>query len=172
MLTRGLGWRTWRRVGAAAAPQAVPMGNNYPVNDGAADVAVPAPARVHWPGLQGFAERGRRLTASNAARAADPVCRIPALTLFESYRLGEAYAYGEAFQSAAVAVLGEELALCLREDLLALNDVGLDRLGKREASLRERYSRLEHPGAREVVAWLNGAYRISDAEVDAQAAED
>src|SRR5690606_20759067 len=94
--------------------------------------------------------------------------RIPALTLARSYREGEDYRYGEAFRDAAVAVLGEELGGRLREDLLVLQDVGLDRLGEKEDALRARYGGLDHPGAREIIGWLNDEYRITDEIVQTQ----
>ena len=94
--------------------------------------------------------------------------RIPMLTLPECYRLGEDYRYGEAFMGAAVHVLGEELAVMLRDDVLIVQDVGLDRLGEREATLRERWSGVDHPAAREIIGWLDGEWRITDEIVQTQ----
>jgi hyaluronoglucosaminidase len=94
--------------------------------------------------------------------------RIPALTLVESYARGDAYEYGAAFRKAAVEVVGAELATLLHEDLLTLQDVGLDRLGEREAALRQRYGGVDHPAAREVIEWLDGGYRITDEIVRTQ----
>ena len=65
-------------------------------------------------------------------------------------RTGEAYEYGAAFDRAAAEVLGEELAARVRRDLLTLQDRGLDRLGERRATLRERYAAFDHPAAREI----------------------
>jgi hypothetical protein len=59
-------------------------------------------------------------------------------------------------------VLGADLGERVREDLLTLQDIGLDRLGEKEKALRERYGNLDHPGAREIISWLDGAYRITD----------
>jgi hypothetical protein len=56
----------------------------------------------------------------------------------------------------------------LREDLLTLQDIGLDRLGEKEKLLRERYEGVDHAGAREVIAWLDGDYRITDEIVQTQ----
>jgi hypothetical protein len=56
----------------------------------------------------------------------------------------------------------------VHEDTLFLQDIGLDRLGDREKTLRERYADIDHPAAREIIAWLDGAYRITDADVQAQ----
>jgi hypothetical protein len=90
----------------------------------------------------------------------------------ESYAKGAAYRYGEATRAAATAVLGDALGDQLWRDVLQLQDVGLDRLGERAAELRDRYAAFDHPGAREVVAWLDGAYRVTDAVVKAQSGEE
>ena len=80
-------------------------------------------------------------------------------TLAASYRLGEAYDYGRAFAAAAREVLGDDLAAQVRTDLVAMQETGLDRLEARATRLRQRYSAFDHPAAREIVAWLDGAYR-------------
>ena len=49
-----------------------------------------------------------------------------------------------------------------------LQDVGLDRLGAKEEMLRERYAAVDHDAAREIIAWLDGAYRITDEIVQTQ----
>ena len=85
--------------------------------------------------------------------------RIPALSLTESYGKGEAYEYGAAFQAAAQAVLGDELAALLQRHIRLLQDTGLERLGEVKERLRARYAGIDHPGAREVVAFLDGEYR-------------
>ncbi|MDT9599529.1 beta-N-acetylglucosaminidase domain-containing protein [Sphingosinicella rhizophila] len=129
--------------------------DNYPVNDG------PRMARhLH---LRAFTGRpaaiGPHLSAHGINLASQPVLsRIPALTLAASYRDGDLYAYGAAFDAAAEAVVGPELARMLRRDLIALQDRGLDRLGDRRAALREHYAGWDHPGAAEILAWLDGAY--------------
>jgi hypothetical protein len=94
--------------------------------------------------------------------------RIPALTLAESYRHGEAYDYGASFERAARAVLGEALAQRVARDLITLQDRGLDRLFERRATLRERYSGFDHPAAREIVAWLDGRWDVSNELVQTQ----
>jgi hypothetical protein len=139
--------------------------DNYPVNDGH--------RMSQYLHLRGFTGRPATLTNSIRAHAINPslqatLFRIPALTLVESYRLGDEYSYGEAFRKAAIEVLGEDLGRRVREDLLTLQDVGLDRLGEKEGLLRERYARVDHPGAREIIAWLDGAYRITDEIVQTQ----
>ena len=37
-----------------------------------------------------------------------------------------------------------------------------------EAALRERYGPLTHPGAMEIIRWLDGGYRITDEIVQTQ----
>jgi hyaluronoglucosaminidase len=139
--------------------------DNYPVNDGQ--------RMSQFLHLRGFS--GRPATAGDhiAAHGVNPalqptLSRIPARTLAESYRLGEDYQYGEAFRRVAREVLGAELAQMVWEDLLLLQDVGLDRLGDKEAWLRERYGETDHPGAKEIIGWLNGDYRITDELVKTQ----
>jgi hypothetical protein len=56
----------------------------------------------------------------------------------------------------------------VRRDLLALQDRGLDRLGPRIEALRERYAAFDHPGAREIVAWLDGRWTVTEALVQTQ----
>jgi hyaluronoglucosaminidase len=139
--------------------------DNYPVNDGQ--------RMSRYLHVRGFTGRRASIQGAIAGHAINPalqatLTRIPALTLVESYREGDRYQYGDAFRRAAVAVLGEELGAMIREDLLALQDVGLDLLAEREPLLRERYAGFEHPGAREVIGWLDGEYRITDEIVQTQ----
>ena len=139
--------------------------DNYPVNDGH--------RMSQYLHLRGFTGRPAAIAGSISAHAINPslqptLFRIPALTLAESYRRGADYSYGEAFRSAAIAVLGEELGMLVREDLLTLQDIGLDRLEAKEKVLRERYAHVDHPGAREIISWLDGGYRITDEIVQTQ----
>jgi hyaluronoglucosaminidase len=139
--------------------------DNYPVNDGQ--------RMSQYLHLRGFTGRPAAIGGHVAAHGINPalqptLTRIPALTLVESYRLGEAYQYGEAFRRAAAEVLGDELGARVREDVLFLQDMGLDRLGEKEAVLRERYAGVDHPGAREIIGWLDGEYRITDEIVQTQ----
>jgi hypothetical protein len=129
--------------------------DNYPVNDG----------RRMSPFLHVRAMTGRpgsigaQLSAHSVNPALQPVLsRIPAISLAESYRLGDGYEYGCAFQHAAAAVAGTELAQLLREDILYFQDVGLENLGKAAQRLRRRYGNIDHDAAREVIAWLDGEY--------------
>ena len=43
--------------------------------------------------------------------------------------------------------------------LISLQDRGLDRLGECRALMRTRYAAFDHPGAREIVAWLDGQWK-------------
>ena len=139
--------------------------DNYPVNDGAR-----MSPHLH---LRAFTGRpvaiGGRLAAHGINLASQPVLsRIPALTLVESYAAGAGYEYGAAFERAAGEVLGKALAAQVRADLLALHDRGLDRLAERRPALRERYAAFDHPGAREIVAWLDGHWAVTDELVQTQ----
>ncbi|MBX6365932.1 MAG: beta-N-acetylglucosaminidase domain-containing protein [Gemmatimonadetes bacterium] len=139
--------------------------DNYPVNDGS--------RLSQYLHLRGFTGRPASMAEHIAAHGINPalqptLTRIPALTLVDSYRLGPEYQYGEAFRRAAMAVLGPELGERVCEDLLTLQDIGLDRLGEKATMLRERYGGVDHPGAREIVAWLDGEYRITDEVVQTQ----
>ena len=85
----------------------------------------------------------------------------------ESYRRGEAYEYGRAFDGAATLVLGPDLARQVRYNLNTFHDLGLERLEDGAEKLRRRYSAIDHPAAREIVAWLDGAYRITREMIEA-----
>jgi hyaluronoglucosaminidase len=133
--------------------------DNYPVNDGQrmspflhvrAFTGRPASIRPH-------------LSAHSVNPALQPVLtRIPALSLAESYRQGEAYEYGRAFLAAATEVAGAELARKLQDDILYFQDLGLERLGKAVDRLRRRYGDIDHEMAHEIIAWLDGAYKFDE----------
>ncbi|MBV9331217.1 MAG: beta-N-acetylglucosaminidase domain-containing protein [Alphaproteobacteria bacterium] len=132
--------------------------DNYPVNDG--------PRMSPYLYLRAFTGRPAAIGAEISGHAVNPALQaelslIPMLSLAASYREGEDYSYGRAFTEAAKEVLGEEFARMVREDLILFQDVGLGRLGKAEARLRERYGAIDHPAAREIMAWLDGAYRVA-----------
>ncbi|CAN5871700.1 beta-N-acetylglucosaminidase domain-containing protein [soil metagenome] len=138
--------------------------DNYPVNDGQR-----MSRYLHLRGFTGRTGIHNHIAAHGINPALQPtLTRIPALTLIESYRLGSAYEYGAAFMTAAALVVGDDLAKRLHEDLLTLQDVGLDRLNDKEPALRSRYGGIDHPAAREIIAWLDGAYRITDEIVRTQ----
>jgi hyaluronoglucosaminidase len=133
--------------------------DNYPVNDGKR-----MSNHLH---LRAFTGRPAEIANCIAAHAVNPalqpvLTRIPMLTLVESYAQGSAYEYGRAFETAAEAVAGSELARALRRDLSLLQDTGLDRLGDAAERLKQRYAAFDHPAAREVLAWLDGVWRVGN----------
>jgi len=139
--------------------------DNYPVNDGQ--------RMSQYLHIRGFTGRPASNAVHVAAHGINPslqptLNRIPAITLSDSYRLRDKYEYAESFRRACIEVLGEGLGAKVREDLLTLQDIGLDRLGEKENTLRERYSGVDRPGAREIIAWLDGDYRITDEIVQTQ----
>lgn len=139
--------------------------DNYPVNDGAR-----MSQHLH---LRGFTGRPAAIGAHIAGHGVNPasqplLSRIPALTLAESYARGDSYQYGAAFERAALAILGDELARRVGRDLIALQDRGLDRLGERRAILHARYAAFAHPAAREILAWLEGYWNVTDELVQTQ----
>jgi hyaluronoglucosaminidase len=139
--------------------------DNYPVNDGQ--------RMSQYLYIRAFTGRPAAIADLIEAHGINPalqptLTRIPALTLAESYQLGARYAYGVAFQRAASTVLGTDLGALVREDLLILQDLGLDRLAEKEPLLRDRYSSIDHPAAREIINWLDGRYRITNEIVQTQ----
>ncbi|HRD26717.1 MAG TPA: beta-N-acetylglucosaminidase domain-containing protein [Caulobacter sp.] len=133
--------------------------DNYPVNDG--------PRMSNFLHLRAMTGRpaaiGRHLSGHAVNPALQPVLsRIPLLSLADSYREGEAYQYGAATARAAAAVLGDELGATVHGRLLVLQLTGLDRMEPETvASLRARFAAFDHPGAREIVRFLDGDYRIT-----------
>ena len=139
--------------------------DNYPVNDGSR-----MSQHLH---LRAFTGRPAAIAPCVSGHGINPasqplLSRIPALTLAESYAKAEAYEYGAAFDRAAALVLGEALADRLRRDLLSFQDRGLDRLADRRLTLRDRYAAFDHPAAREIVAWLDGKWDVTDELVQTQ----
>ena len=132
--------------------------DNYPVNDGPT-----MSQRLHLRGFTGRPASNGDLLAGHAINPAlQPVLsRIPALTLAESYTRGDEYEYAPAFSRAAVEVLGARLAEQVGRHLPLFQDRGLDRLGDLVPQLREAYAAIDHAGAREIVAWLDGDFRFS-----------
>jgi hyaluronoglucosaminidase len=133
--------------------------DNYPVNDG--------PRMSPHLHLRAFTGRSAAIADLISGHAVNPalqpvLSRIPALTLAESYRMGEAYDYGVAFERAAGIVLGADLAAQLRPRLSVLQDSGLGRLSAETvARLRTRFATFDHPGSKEILAWLDGAWRVT-----------
>ena len=124
--------------------------------------------------LRAFTGRPAVMGAYVAAHGVNPASQpvlslIPALTLVDAYAQGDNYQYGASFAAAAEKVLGKDLAHALINDVLVLNDSGLDRLTPSASEkLRKRYTAFDHPAAREIVSWLDGAYRITQEIIDSQ----
>jgi hyaluronoglucosaminidase len=140
--------------------------DNYPVNDGAL-----MSQHLHLRGFTGRpASIGPLISGHGVNPANQPLLSlIPALTLVESYAAGDAYSYGAAFDRAAADVWGEALARRLRADLISFQDRGRDRMTEaRRAELCGIYAGFDHPAAREVIAWLEGAYEVDDELVRTQ----
>jgi hyaluronoglucosaminidase len=140
--------------------------DNYPVNDG--------PRMSRHLHLRAFTGRPAAIgphIAGHAVNAASQavLSRIPALTLAESYAAGSAYEYNAAFRRAAEAVLGPDLADAVTRNLLTLEDGGLDGMdAARKVALCERFAAFDHPAAREITDWLDGAWEAGAAELQAQ----
>jgi hyaluronoglucosaminidase len=138
--------------------------DNYPVND--------SPVMAQSLHLRAFTGRPAAIGAHISGHAVNPALQprlswLPALTLAESYRQGEAYCYGAAFRPAADLAYGPDLGAMLEKHLYLLQDRGLDRLGEIKDRLLASYGALDHPAAREVVAWLKGEYLADPAEIAA-----
>jgi len=134
--------------------------DNYPVNDG--------PRACNHLHLRPFTGRPATLADEAAAHAINPALQptltaIPALTLPERYRLGDDFAYMAAFHEAAHGVLGTDLARQLCADRALFEDIGRDHLDAQTDELRARYMAFDHPGAREIVHWLDGGYQPAEA---------
>ncbi|MBB3189998.1 beta-N-acetylglucosaminidase domain-containing protein [Halomonas cerina] len=140
--------------------------DNYPVNDGDQ-----MSRHLH---LRGFTGRPASLADQIVGHAINPALQptlscISAITLAASYAQGEDYCYLAATRQAAGEVLGDALGVQVCDDLLLLEDTGLVHLrGDCKAALRARYAAFEHPGAREIVRWLDGDYRVTDETVQIQ----
>ena len=141
--------------------------DNYPVNDG--------PRMSPYLHLRAFTGRRAAIAPLIAAHAINPalqptLSRIPALTLADAYAQGDAYQYGEAFARAAILALGDELGAAIIRRVGLFQDSGLANLeDDTKARLREVFSAFHHPGAREVLTWLDGGYAFSKAMLDAEA---
>lgn len=129
--------------------------DNYPVNDG--------PRMSNHLHVRGFTGRSAALAGCIAGHGINPALQpvlstVAALTLPALYRLGSDYRYSRETRRAMVAVLGEALAQMVEQDLEALQDTGRSALADGGAALRGRYQQVDHPAAREIMAWLDGHY--------------
>ena len=139
--------------------------DNYPVNDGQR-----MSRHLHLRAFTGRPPGIWKLIAAHGINpASQPVLsRIPALTLVDAYHKGERYDYAEALQKAAHEVLGHKLGEQVRHDLVVLQDRGLDRMDKRRTVLRNTYRGFDHPGAAEILAWLEGHWTVLDGSAQTQ----
>lgn len=140
--------------------------DNYPVNDGDR-----MSRHLHLRAFTGRPASNGPLIREHAINPAlqPQLSAIPAITLAMSYRQGDDYCYGAAFQQAATEVAGSAIAEKLQADLLSLQDAGLHRLSpERLATLKERYREESHPVADEVLRWLEGGFQVTDEVVQTQ----
>ena len=134
--------------------------DNYPVNDGA--------RMSQFLHIRAFTGRPASLAQHLSAHSVNPALQpmlscIPAISLAESYAMGDAYEYGRAFANAARAIMPSELADAIQRDILFLQDVSLPRLAEKTVErLRQRYTAFDHDAAREIVAWLDGFYKFEE----------
>lgn len=134
--------------------------DNYPVNDG--------PRMCRHLHLRAVVGRPPALREWTSGLAANPMnqpqlSKIPLRTLRESLATESGYEPAGAFRRAARAICGPDLADLLEEDLTALHDEGLGAMAPaRRAALRARYAERDEPCAREIVAWLDGAFEPGD----------
>jgi hyaluronoglucosaminidase len=139
--------------------------DTYPVNDGQR-----MSRHLHIRGFTGRqASIWRNIAAHGINPASQPVLsRIPALTLVDSYKFADGYDYGVSLKKAVRQVLGPELGEQVRQDLVVLQDRGLDRMDRRRTKLRETYQAFDHPGAAEILAWLEGHWTVFDGDAQTQ----
>lgn len=150
---------------AAELGREVCLWDNYPANDG--------PRMSRFLHFRAFTGRPAAIAAHIRGHAINPaqqpyLTALPALTLAASYAKGADYDYGAEFGIAAEQLFGRRLAHMLAADLASFQDAGLERLGERRHEFRAEYATLDEPAAREVVAWLDGAYLMTDEEVRTQ----
>jgi len=137
--------------------------DNYPVNDG--------PRMCPFLHVRGMIGRPANLAPHLTGHAVNPalqpvLSRIPLITLAHSYAQGDAYEYARSTRSAAREVLGEDLGDLTLRNLMWLQDLGRDRLEEAADRLRRRFGAFDHPGAREVIAWLDGDYVVTRAMME------
>ncbi len=150
---------------AAALGRKIALWDNYPVNDG------PRMSRhLHLRSFTGrLADAGACVSHHAINPASQPILGcIPALTLPWVYERGSDYRYGAALAEAAAEICGADLAAMLQNDLLSLQDSGLDKIGDRREKLKARYAAIDHPAAREVVDWLDDGYAITGEMLETQ----
>lgn len=134
--------------------------DNYPVND-----SKRLCGRLH---LRPFTARGAHLKTLARGHMANPMNQ-PWLSQLPLYSLGRLYQdAGEdpaSLEEACAVLCPRKLAPLLLEDLALFQDQGLEAMdADRLAALRERYEPFaDHPMARELLDWLDGAYAFDPA---------
>lgn len=137
----------------------VALWDNYPVNDG--------PRMSQYLHLRAFTGRASNIGSEISHHAINPASQpilgcIPAMTLAMLYAQGGQYRYSAAFMDAATAVCGERTAKMLQDDLLSLQQTGLDRMtDRKKAELRSRYADCDNIASAEILDWLDGGYGIT-----------
>jgi hyaluronoglucosaminidase len=136
--------------------------DNLSANDG--------PRRSQFLNIRGVTGRNARIADHISGHAMNPatqpqLCLIQLLTLADSYAEGDRYSYAASMRAAATRLFGKQLATMLHEDMLTLQDVGHAKLGDRRAELEARYAAIDHPAAREVVAFARGEWVVETLEV-------
>jgi hypothetical protein len=131
--------------------------DNYPVNDGAE-----TSDRLH---LDAFRDRPAALGDSLSGHAANPMnqawlSRIPLSTLAESYDRGGAYDPDRAFAAACRSLCGVSLGEQIARDRELFQDSSLSAMAEdvRSDLIQEYAAYNDSPYAREIIAWLKGAY--------------
>lgn len=160
--SREISTRHLKRVGELLKRKPV-LWDDYPVNDG--------PTKSQYLHLRGFTGRNPEIADHIDRHLINPALQphltlIPALTLVESYRSGDAYCYMESTRKAATQVLGQELAETVMSNLIALNDTGRDRLGDRVTELKALFGEFHNVAADDLLLWLNGYWHLSGAEME------
>jgi hyaluronoglucosaminidase len=127
--------------------------DNYPVNDGPR-----MSKKLH---LRPFKDRAECRAEQLSAHLINPMSQaklglIPLLSLGDGGKGRDE----ERVHAAAFTLFGDPLATLLTEDMAFVNDVGLTGDADTLAALRARYKAINHPAARELIAWLDGAYEF------------
>ncbi|MBZ6379313.1 hypothetical protein B5C34_08420 [Pacificimonas flava] len=136
--------------------------DNYPVNDGPR-----MSRRLHLAGMSGRMGLANEIAAHDINPALQPyLSLLPCVTLAISYRDGADYDYRAATEEAAYALYPTALADDLMETRLPLQDGGLDFIDPERVTAR--FSRHDHPAAREIVRFAAGGYVQTAAEVQTQ----
>ncbi|MEE4349688.1 MAG: beta-N-acetylglucosaminidase domain-containing protein [Pacificimonas sp.] len=149
------------RVGEEFARKPV-LWDNYPVNDGPR-----MSRRLHLAGISGRRGLAPHLDAHDLNPALQPhLSLLPCATLAICYRDGDDYDYRAATAEAAHALYPEALAKDILETRLPLQDGGIEFVDR--AKVRARFEKHDHPAAREMIRFANGAYQQTADDIETQ----